>query len=85
MIISRTHVLNDCFNPRSYVRSDTQCKRQVLAAVEFQSTLLREERRYRDGIDRTMRVFQSTLLREERPDGTRPREAVTRVSIHAPT
>ena len=54
------------FNPRSYKRSDGLGHTVYDCTVEFQSTLLQEERRLLLQICIKNRRFQSTLLQEER-------------------
>ena len=58
------------FNPRSYKRSDGLGHTVYDCTVEFQSTLLQEERRLLLQICIKNRRFQSTLLQEERPIST---------------
>ena len=54
------------FNPRSYKRSDMITRRTLFTFLEFQSTLLQEERLFAERAQEDAERFQSTLLQEER-------------------
>jgi hypothetical protein len=73
------------FNPRSYARSDLKLAYDAGIDNSFQSTLLREERRFFAIMIILMLIFQSTLLREERHEASADWYFTTKFSIHAPT
>ena len=57
---------SDCFNPRPCARGDPQCHRECKHFMKFQSTPLREGRRYESSHSSDATEFQSTPLREGR-------------------